>query len=392
MIEELTTAQRAKFPEYVEKWTAVGLSTAPADRKRAENGIRQAYINQGLTPPKWIVWTGSPKENGIFVFINENENLSPEITKKVKEIDALAEKNDVFDVTGLLDWWNSIPKTGAIEEKMEAALHQSVNNSGFGQHDADDMAFFSFFRDECNLKDETEKYVTGIGEIVQSAGWWIPYAEVCVICERYCEIHMDEENQLHNENGMAVRYPDGFGLYMIHGTRIPEYVIERPNEITIKKINDEESVEVRRVMLDKFGWDRYLLESKAEVIDKSEWGILYRQPIPEDEDCVMVRLLNASAGRYGNLTKEQALDVFGEDAWINEIRRIFKEEKPEFPKSEADANPQKASKMVRLKDWHEEGKLHDYFIRVPPTTKTAKGAVAWMAYFDESHYSPEVQT
>jgi hypothetical protein len=389
MIEELTEAQRAKFPEYVEKWTAVGLSTAPADRKRAEEGVRRAYINQGLTPPRWIVWTGSPKENGIFVFINNNAKLSKEITEKVKEIDSMSEKTDVLDVTGLLEWWNSIPKTDEIERKMKDAVHQSVNDSGFGQHDADDMAFFSFFRNECGLVEDTEKYVTGIGEIVQSAGWWIPYAEACIICDRMGEIHMDEENQLHNEDGAALKYRDGFSLYMVHGIRIPDYVIERPNEITAQKINDEESVEVRRVMLDKFGWDRYLLESNASVIDKSEWGVLYHQPIQEDEDCVMVRLLNASAGRYGNLTKDQALEVFGEDAWVNESRRPS--DIKGFPKN-TDVNPEKKSEMVRLKDWHEAGKLHDYFIRVPPTTKTAKEAVAWMAFFDASQYSPEVQT
>ena len=34
-IEKLTPEQIAKMPEYIEKWTKIGLSTEPADRPRA---------------------------------------------------------------------------------------------------------------------------------------------------------------------------------------------------------------------------------------------------------------------------------------------------------------------------------------------------------------------
>lgn len=65
MITQLTDAQLARFPEFIEKWTSIGLSTQPADRHRAEHGIRLAYKIAGLEEPRQIVWCGSPLSQGL---------------------------------------------------------------------------------------------------------------------------------------------------------------------------------------------------------------------------------------------------------------------------------------------------------------------------------------
>ena len=59
MITRLTAKQRARFPEFVEKWTKIGLCTDPADRPRAEAAISEMYKQAGLHTPQ-IVWCGSP--------------------------------------------------------------------------------------------------------------------------------------------------------------------------------------------------------------------------------------------------------------------------------------------------------------------------------------------
>ena len=60
MIEKLTPEQTARFPEFVDKWIKIGLSTEPADRPRAEAAIRLMYEAGGLLPPEKIVWFDSP--------------------------------------------------------------------------------------------------------------------------------------------------------------------------------------------------------------------------------------------------------------------------------------------------------------------------------------------
>src|SRR5689334_20527627 len=42
------------------KWTAIGLSTAPADRDMAVEAVRIAYTSVGLPVPKHVIWLDSP--------------------------------------------------------------------------------------------------------------------------------------------------------------------------------------------------------------------------------------------------------------------------------------------------------------------------------------------
>ena len=65
IIESLTAEQTARFGEFIEKWTRIGLCTDPADRPRAEAGVCKAYEIAGLAPPERIVWCGSPMSMGL---------------------------------------------------------------------------------------------------------------------------------------------------------------------------------------------------------------------------------------------------------------------------------------------------------------------------------------
>ena len=47
---------------------------------------------------------------------------------------------------------------------------------------------------------------------------------------------------------------------------MPEYVIERPHEITVDVIEKESNAEVRRVMIQRYGPERYLRDSGATIV------------------------------------------------------------------------------------------------------------------------------
>ena len=64
-IEALTKEQEARFPEFIKRWTDIGLCTKPANRKEAEEGIKLTYKIAGLPEPKRIVWCGSPYSQGL---------------------------------------------------------------------------------------------------------------------------------------------------------------------------------------------------------------------------------------------------------------------------------------------------------------------------------------
>jgi hypothetical protein len=64
-IETLTPEQIARFAEFRERWTQIGLCTDPADRPRAEEAIREMYRQADLESPKKIVWCGSPRSQAL---------------------------------------------------------------------------------------------------------------------------------------------------------------------------------------------------------------------------------------------------------------------------------------------------------------------------------------
>jgi hypothetical protein len=142
-------------------------------------------------------------------------------------------------------------------------------------------------------------------------------------------------DRLHCEDGPAVAWPEGARYYFWRGVRVPDKVILRPRELTAREITAEPNVEIRRVMLERCGPARYL-EIGARCIHRDSTGELYRAAVPNDEPLVMVRVLNST---------------------------------PE-----------------------PDGSRKNYWLRVPPSVRTAREAVAWTFGQPPEAYRPLVET
>src|SRR5690348_10257306 len=64
-LDALTSEQIAQLPVIRDHWLTIGLSTDPADRHAAEEGVRQAYRAAGLDAPAVFVWLSSPMAGAI---------------------------------------------------------------------------------------------------------------------------------------------------------------------------------------------------------------------------------------------------------------------------------------------------------------------------------------
>lgn len=266
-IESLTKAQQAKFPEYIKRWTDIGLSTQPADRPRAEAAIRKMYECGGLKAPKRIVWCGSPLSQG----------LTREAVNKIAS--TLAGPNKKASV------W--------------ASVGDSVRDSVYGQHDANWLSFYKFFEAECGLEAQTEK-LAGLWELCESAGWALPHENICWVSERHCTCNRDERGRLHCLTGPALAYADGFSIYAVHGVRLSMDIIENPKSIDIPRIEKEANAEIRRVMIERYGQSKYIVDSGAQEIACDDFGTLYRKELAGDEPILMVKVINSSAEPDGS--------------------------------------------------------------------------------------------
>ena len=148
--------------------------------------------------------------------------------------------------------------------------------------------------------------------------------------------------RLHCADGPALLC-DVENLYFWHGTMVPDFVITKPELITLNHIDTETNAEVRRVMIDKYGQGRYLTDSGAEQIHSDRFGVLYRKTVPNDEVMVMVKVVNSTA--------------------------------------------------------ESDGTRKEYFLRVPPNITTAHEAVAWgfpygpeMVVRTPAQYAPSIET
>jgi hypothetical protein len=118
-------------------------------------------------------------------------------------------------------------------------------------------------RDVLKVDIKTSCYI----DLCESAGHVWLNREFVMICERIKSIFRDENGRLHSEDGMALQYRDGWGLYMWHGVKVNAQTILFPETITSEQADKETNGEVRRIMIERMGPGKYLKETNAKVLD-----------------------------------------------------------------------------------------------------------------------------
>ncbi|MET8853573.1 DUF6745 domain-containing protein [Amycolatopsis sp. NPDC004625] len=143
----------------------------------------------------------------------------------------------------------------AITTLVRSGIRQSLGLYWYGQQDA-------YWVTPDSGDPELELWAT----LVRSCGWWWPRDGVCVVSERPLAIRTDGEHRLHCETGLAMVYPDGWGVHAWHGTRVPSWVIEDP---TADRINGSVNAEVRRCAIEHLGWAAYIEQAGLRVLSQA---------------------------------------------------------------------------------------------------------------------------
>ncbi|MFD6802920.1 DUF6745 domain-containing protein [Streptomyces cyaneofuscatus] len=332
--------------QHVNSWRDVAAATGAADRAAAEEGVRRAYRTAGLAEPERIVWAESPR--AAVEAVEKLADAGRSVREEVRTRPWAEERRRMYDELGPAGWsalWSATgaqlwETTAALAERIrsgvvadlagkpedEGAVRLVLLDAVLGQHDAAWLAAFDGRGDR----------LRGLAEVARNAGWWWPYERAVVISERPEVLHRDEAGRLDHGAGPALAYRDGFALYAWRGMPVPAAFLAELASLTPQRIREEENAELRRVMLEYYGYDRYLTESGAEPVHRDETGILWRIALDGDEDVVMVEVVNST---------------------------------PE-----------------------PDGTHRTYWLRVPPATRTAKDGVAWTFGMDGAAYAPVRQT
>ncbi|MEU2099382.1 DUF6745 domain-containing protein [Streptomyces globisporus] len=330
----------------VNSWRSVAAATGRADRAAAEAGVRRAYRTAGLAEPDRIIWAASPR--AAVGTVEKLTDAGRSVREEVRTRPWADERRRMYDELGPAGWsalWSATgaqlwETTAALAERIrtgvvadlaprpqdEGAVRLVLLDAVLGQHDAAWLAAFDGHGDR----------LAGLADVARNAGWWWPYEKAVVITERPDVLHRDEAGRLDHGEGPALAYGDGFALHAWRGMPVPAAFLDELSSLTPERIRAEENAELRRVMLEYYGYDRYLTESGAEPVHHDETGILWRIALDGDEDVVMVEVVNST---------------------------------PE-----------------------PDGTNRTYWLRVPPTTRTAKDGVAWTFGLEGAAYAPVRQT
>lgn len=263
MIEELTDEQWQQVDEAFEEWLAHGLSTEPADRGRAEKAIDDLYKAADLTPPRYVWAEDQQQMTRALALIDLGESSWQEVAERTVPV-VVAEKWQ--------DKWTS---------NAEGRSSDLVRGSGQAYW----VGHYSAVRDITGIEydPEDDARLRSWANLVQSAGWWAPYEEWCMISDRPVEIKIDEDGALHCETGPAYTGRGGLKYYAWRGQEIPGEWIEDPDSITPDILFGWENVDQRAVAAEIVGWPKILQMVEAELLDQHEdpqIGSLYRAQIP----------------------------------------------------------------------------------------------------------------
>ena len=87
-------------------------------------------------------------------------------------------------------------------------------SSHFGHGSLSGLASLDFF-DRVLALVSTEA-IEPLKQLAKTCGWWWAFRDVMVLTERPTRLFRDELGRLHNENGAAIEYPDGWSVSAWH--------------------------------------------------------------------------------------------------------------------------------------------------------------------------------
>jgi hypothetical protein len=163
-------------------------------------------------------------------------------------------------------------------------------------------SYVSFFRDVCGLDlgKNVNPRAAAYQATAESACWWWPHREFVMACERPSWIDRDAQGRLHSESRQAIEWPDGWGLYRIHGVAVPGWVVTNPERITVATIDAEGNAEVRRIMIERMGAANFMRLSGAEVLHTDDVGTLYARSFADGSRTLVAHVANSTPEADGS--------------------------------------------------------------------------------------------
>ena len=312
-IKKLTEAQQSRFPEFVDKWIKIGLSTEPADRPRAEKAIAGIYRLANLKEPR-VIWLPCPISAALSAVC-----YAAIINHRL----VAAAKSDTHPVRSAVGSAVYSAVGSAVRSAVGSAVDSAVYSAGYSYFggsvwNAGYSAWADYFDEVCAVAIDRNFL-----DMTASAGFYWMLDGVCFASERPSKIARDSEARLHCETGHAIEYAGtGWGLTAWHGVVVPRVWIERRADLTVAEIFKETSAERRRAGCEIIGWDRVLSGIDARLLNDDgdpQIGALYEGTIPGATKCTFLKVQCGTGRQFVIPTAPNLKTAIEAQAWIQNV-------------------------------------------------------------------------
>jgi hypothetical protein len=337
-IIEISTEDWAALAEFREEAREKALSTETADRPKAERAIRDAYIEQGLNPPKEFHWYDSPLEGaraaqrvgGPWLRDQIRAQLGAQLGAQLWDLlwDLL------LDQLGAQLWDLLFDQLGAqlrdqILDQLRDQLRGQLWAAMKGSQESYWLSYHHFLRSHLGIP-STANPEPHLRAALETGGWWWPGKEIVICTDRPEVLKFDAERRLHSETGPAIRYRDGFSVYSWHGTRIPKEWIEAKDKVDPSLALTWENVEQRRCLAEILGWETVLHQLSPVVVDEDRdpmIGTLLRVDLPDSPGEQFLRVLCGTGRTFVLPVPPDMVSAAQANAWtygvtIEDIKQI----------------------------------------------------------------------
>lgn len=268
-------------PQYVEKWINLYFNTAPFTADTARSCVDEMYTCAGLQPPEELVILDSPLSAyfATLVVASEGEKGRPVKLRDPWDKLLVGPIEHTAQVMGVSTTRVLQALRGARSLAPQWFLGQNVY--WFANYDF----LRVFYPKEVAPLSGSLRYAEQVG------GWALLFERGAAVSRR--PIHCEREVPLSRTDGPVLEYADGFKVFHWEGRLLPWpagwEAIEHPDHLTVEKVFAQRNVEVLRLYMQQYGYERLL--DHATRIHSDEWGVLWHFP---QQDVRVVEVQNAT--------------------------------------------------------------------------------------------------
>ena len=281
-IKKLTENQKAAMAPFAQEWIKKGLQTGETDWDTFDRYMPICYAKAGIPYPFRVVRVTSPLIGALAAAVAEgiwkkrrasgdSEAVGDAVRGAVHGAVGGAVDGAVHDAVG-----DAVHGAvgGAVETAIKIAKKAGVSLSWHywlggqfwvGGWRGGAVASEAFFMDVCKLKlaQDIVERATAYRKVCESVNYIWANRDFVMVCARPTRIEKDDQGRLHSLSDMAIKYPDGWGLYYVHGVRFDDvnlWGIIADGSISAAQVFAIANMEQRRVAY--------------EVMDKSKVALL----------------------------------------------------------------------------------------------------------------------